>query len=339
MSISLVELSVRNRAAPITELLLSKDKPLSPSPFPGSNKTALQYALDQGDLQTAELLLRYGADPNGSLSGNGKDLRTPLQIAVQKQRLDIIELLLRNGANLNKKPHVSMPTPLQMAAELGVVDILTNLLRHGANVDDKLEPSWLRYDDSEPTNVVFLSPLQIAVCSNHTRIIKTLLEFGADANGRSMTTDLTNPKILLLEARHTPLQLAVNKGYWETVRMLLNHNADVNASAHPLGGATALQYAARRGFVQAAQFLLLKGANIDAPPAIKDGRTALEGAAENGELEMVRLLLDCGANIYGLDFHRAGLRAESNGHEDVRSLLKAASEQRIAEYWARRNAG
>ncbi|KAK4163107.1 ankyrin repeat-containing domain protein [Cladorrhinum sp. PSN259] len=335
MPSTLVELSVRNKTTSVTELLLSRGYEFGTSPFPGSCRTALQYATEQGDLDTVEMLLRYGGDPNIYLSGTEKDLRTPLQIAVQMQRLDIIHSLLKWGAKVNKQGHTSLATPLQLAAKLGAHDIMTTLLNNGANVNERLDSSWLRFDDSDPTNPAFLSPLQIAVCYNHSHIIKLLLKFKADVDGRSSASDLTNPKISLLEARHTPLQLAVNRGNFKAIDILLGHDANVNADAHPQGGATALQYAARRGFIHVARRLLLKGANINAPGAIKDGRTALEGAAENGELEMVRLLLDCPVNIYDLDFHRALLRAESNTDEDIKTLLNAVYDRKAAEGWER----
>jgi ankyrin repeat protein len=70
----------------------------------------LHWALQEGRLEAAQLLLERGADPN-ALDGSG---RTPFGWALQEGRLDIVQLLLKRGENVDIRDK-SHRTPLHWA--------------------------------------------------------------------------------------------------------------------------------------------------------------------------------------------------------------------------------
>lgn len=145
--------------------------------------------------------------------------------------------------------------------------------------------------------------------------LKTLVRKGADINAL--------PHLGIARAA-TALQHAVRNGSLDMVRYLVEHNADVNQSAAPLGGATALQYAALYGFLAIAEYLIRHGADNIASPAKTDGRTALEAAAEHGRTDMIQLLLNHTeeyAEGHRPSTQRACELVETNGHFAIRDLI------------------
>ena len=97
--------------------------------------TALLWAAHWNDLQTAELLVRAGADANAA-----NDFRmTPLSQACTNGSAAFVDLLLKAGANPNT-PIGTGETPLMTCARAGSADAVRMLLVHGANVNAK-EPN------------------------------------------------------------------------------------------------------------------------------------------------------------------------------------------------------
>ena len=88
------------------------------------------------DLIGVELLLRNGADVNGSGYAKytecvaGTEFSSPLMVAVWRKNIDMVRLLLEAGANPNLKegPFVS---PTDIAREHELSEILDLLIKHG----------------------------------------------------------------------------------------------------------------------------------------------------------------------------------------------------------------
>ncbi|KAK4221634.1 ankyrin repeat-containing domain protein [Podospora fimiseda] len=322
-AVSLIEMSAQNCNPAVTKLLLNHK--FDPNSATGFYRTALQHAIINEDFSTARLLLQHGANVNLYVVN---DTRAPLAIATELKDLNMARLLLRHGADPDGRSNKLIAdsdndtclSPLQIAAKSGSLDILNLLLQHNAQ-QNRRNPIWYR---GSATHIdAFLSPLQLAICSNETVVIERLLAHGADVNDRASGRTLFNPKVSLLEARQTPLQLAVSKNRVEIVNILLsNTKVDINAPAHQQGGATALQYAAMTGSISIAKALIEKGANVNAPAAEHGGRTAVEAAAEHGRLDMLNLLFESGAVVYRSDCAKAVSLARSKGHMEAVELLK-----------------
>ncbi|VUC30901.1 unnamed protein product [Clonostachys rosea] len=96
-------------------------------------KTALLIAIETGNEEMVELLLKNGADVNREARGGVT--RTPLQSACQRRSLPIVQLLLRWDADVNAPPSSrDGGTALQLACLSGSIKIVRHLLSVGANV-------------------------------------------------------------------------------------------------------------------------------------------------------------------------------------------------------------
>jgi ankyrin repeat protein len=235
------------------------------------------------------LLLSVGAEVNGPASCEyGRTaLRAAVKASMRGSDIELVQFLLNSGANIHGPAEDIWPG---------------RLAQKSFPVKDRKRRR---------------TPLQAAAKGNNTRLIRLLLERGANVNAPAP-----------YNSGRTALQAAAAAKYGNTqvIEMLLEAGADVNAPAAHDYGVTALQGAAIRGFIGIATILLNAGADVNAPAAPYEGRTALEGAAEHGRLDMVQLLLNAGAgtNIPGnAGFERAIYLAEKNGYYAVAGLIKA----------------
>lgn len=152
---------------------------------------------------------------------------------------------------------------LLAAAKNGNVETVAGLLRRGARVNAKFGGNGE-------------TALHRATAHGHSKIVKFLLEQGADVNAPD-------------DVGATALISASYHGYTETVRILLNAGADVNAkdTRHNF---TALHEAARKGHLEIVKILVAKGADINIRTV--DGRTALARAEAEGHIEIAKVLRD-----------------------------------------------
>ena len=98
-------------------------------PCPDKNRpSALWQAVSENKIESTELLLAHGANPNISdRSGN-----TPLHLAVAKNQSGTTELLLKSSADVNAR-NDNGQTPLWMASQQGNTDLARLLLENKAD--------------------------------------------------------------------------------------------------------------------------------------------------------------------------------------------------------------
>ncbi|XP_035231051.1 ankyrin-3-like isoform X1 [Stegodyphus dumicola] len=172
----------------------------------GANPSALYYLgheinlVDPMDLESLELLLTYGADPNA------RDLQglTPLMKACRNpQAVEAVHLLLSYGADVNAITSEDQRTSLHYAVIAGNLEVVEILIRHGANV-------------CFPFELTRPPPLYFAVLRGSVEILEFLLNSGADINavstvvGSALHLALTEKIVNQLEVVKTLLRRGAN---------------------------------------------------------------------------------------------------------------------------------
>ena len=129
--------------------------------------TALAWAAHWNDLETADLLVRAGANPS---LANDYGV-TPLTLACQNGSAAMVATLLKAGADPNVVQWTG-ETPLITCARTGDVQAVKLLLSAGADVDVTEERQGH-------------TALMRAVAGKHSPVVQALIEAGADVNARS----------------------------------------------------------------------------------------------------------------------------------------------------------
>lgn len=156
------------------------------------NPPILEEAVNYGNKEVVELLLKHGANPNIE----NKDGSTPLYVASKsyKNEKDIVELLLKYGADPNY--YESGRASIIAASNNGHTDIVELLLKHGADVNDVVYGGY--------------TPLMMACVTGKYDIVKFLLKNGAEVNVKNYKGE-------------TPLSLASR--YKDIVNLLKKYGA------------------------------------------------------------------------------------------------------------------
>jgi hypothetical protein len=166
--------------------------------------TALHKACEDGHVEVARALIRYGADINARRGYFGEE--TVLMAAcaarrgthgVQRPDLDTARLILESGADVN------LGSPLCKAAFCNHVDVARLLLEFRAEVDRR--DRW------------GTTPLIAAAKEGHDECVRVLLDAGAAVDASE-------------ETGRRALYYACYEGYKSTAQLLLARGADVSAS-------------------------------------------------------------------------------------------------------------
>uniref|UniRef100_A0A2K6F7D6 Ankyrin repeat and SOCS box containing 3 n=1 Tax=Propithecus coquereli TaxID=379532 RepID=A0A2K6F7D6_PROCO len=218
---------------------------------------ALHLAASQGHWKIVQILLEAGADPNATTL----EETTPLFLAVENAQIDVLRLLLRHGANVNGSHSMcgwnslhqaafqanvncqalDKATPLFIAAQEGHTKCVELLLSSGADPDlycnednwqlpihaaaqmghtkilDLLIPLTNRICDTGPDKV---SPVYSAVFGGHERCLEILLQNGYSPDAQTC----------LVFGFSSPMCMAFQKDceFFGIVNILLKYGAQLN---------------------------------------------------------------------------------------------------------------
>jgi ankyrin repeat protein len=250
--------------------------------------TALMFAAQQGDVESARILLNAKANPNDAIPKSGA---TPLIIASAIGKPDVVALLLDNGANPNAVDangftslhHAVRDSDygVDPASKATAVTIVKTLLAHGANPNarlalDKDKTAAERKAQAgnagartKRTSITITeielegaTPLALAAEVNNLEAVRALVEGGADP---LIATEQGTTPLILASGAGTDVQRAraldERAMAIETARYLVDHGADVNAAGQ--FGWTALHAASYQGLNDLVAFLASKGARLD----------------------------------------------------------------------------
>jgi cytohesin len=248
--------------------------------------TPLMFAAQQGDQDSARILLRAGAKPNDAQAKTGL---TALMIASAMGNAKAVDALLDNGADPNladANGYTSLHRVVRdsdyginLAGKDAILTVVKSLLKHGANPNARLSQDKEKAAEEIKNGNVAIegkrtavtvdeiilqgaTPVFLAAEVNNLDVIKALVDAGADP-------------LIPSERGTTPLMMAAGAGTdvqrerepeerataVETAKFLVEHGADVNAAGQY--GWTPLHAAAYQGLNDVIAYLVSKGAQID----------------------------------------------------------------------------
>src|SRR5262245_29849759 len=214
--------------------------------------TALAWAAHWNDLETAELLIRAGANPN-----RANDLAvTPLMLAALNGSAPMVEKLLAAGANA-KVARASGETALILAARAGSAAAVKTLIAHGADVNGKTKTGD--------------TALMFAAAENHPEVMKVLVEVGAEVNARAEFKKVDKAKMAAPADIEKVKERLLQKNQAIAVADIPK-DGDTDPP-RPEGGFTPLLHAAMAGNLEGVRLLLASGVNANDPAP--DGTTPL----------------------------------------------------------------
>lgn len=228
--------------------------------------------------------------------------QTPLMWAAESGRVEVVRMMLQKGVDVNYKNCDWSSSPLELAAFHGhdaIVELL--LAADGIDVD---------VDDGRP--------LQKAIQHGDAKIVKLIVEKGADLNIRETSGE-------------GPLQQAVSFGHEAVVEFFLGSMRDFHDDLTIAQPSASMLMAAGDGNEKIVELLLDNGANLHHRD--REGNTALSLAAERGYDGIVKMLRDRGADSNGCEdaFRDArGVDDSVQGHKGRFSRLLARGRRAIS---------
>src|SRR5271168_1450866 len=152
--------AAKNQDQKAVRAILSEKADIDARSSDGS--TALLWLAHWNDLETANLLLAAGADPNAA----NEFRMTPLTEACTNGNAVLVRALLKSGANPNTAVATGEP-PLMTCAKTGSADAVRMLVEYGAAVNAK-----------EPTQNQ--TALMWAAAQRHADVVKAFIDAHAD---------------------------------------------------------------------------------------------------------------------------------------------------------------
>ena len=220
--------------------------------------TPLHMAVQQGQKETAELLIEIGADINAEDTFG----ETPLHYAVGRGDMQLTEFLIQKGADVKSTARVGW-TPLHCVAANGSKELARLLIQKGADVNARDNffgetPLHTAIRDGEKAFNIGLGILQITSDKRNAsrdekkaELTELLIVNGADLNAVST-------------AGQTALMYAALTGNSKIVETLLQKGADINVISK--SGMTALGYAEEKEHPHIVQMLMAAGASEEQEP-------------------------------------------------------------------------
>jgi ankyrin repeat protein len=227
--------------------------------------TALHWAVQANDLETADLLIHAGS----RVSAANREGATPLMLASVNGSAAMIEKLIQAGADPNAALTKTGDTALMMTARTGKADAVKMLLDHGAQVNAR--ETWGG-----------TTALMWAVSERHAAVVKLLIDKGADVNAQSNF-----------------VPSASGRGFEGTTPVATHPDHPEEFAS---GLLTPLMFAAREDDMESARLLVAAGADLNAVGG--DGKGALALAAFSGSYDIASFLVDNHAKVNVADAQR-----------------------------------
>jgi ankyrin repeat protein len=251
------------------------------------------------------------------LVGSGGGGLTPLVFAAREGDLESARLLVKAGANINQPTEYGW-TPLLTAVNNRNYLLAQFLIEQGADVNLPNKGGWTPlYLATDNRNIEGGDYPVPKADLDHLQLIELLLQKGANPNLKVKDNTLTRTIFTMqwfFEDGATPFVRAAQSSDTALMSLLLKHGADPKVVT--AGGDNALTAAGGIGWVDGVTYersakdnveavRMLLDLGLDPNHANNEGRTALMGAALKGRVDVIELLVQRGAR---LDAHDRGSR-------------------------------
>jgi ankyrin repeat protein len=308
-----------------------------------NGQSALMWAAAEGHAPVVQALLDAGADLYARSNGG----TTPFLFAVRKGDMASVKALLAAGVDVNEKRYDSA-TPLLVAIINGHEDLVDLLLEKGANPNAEGGSTQLSVQGvrARPQRITFRTPshreqlrdigteggngannswgrpLQaavhvanwhisdefISVNIDRMRVIKSLLKYGADINGRNtdMEPRWSGARYRRRQVGSTAFLFAAKAADLEVMRFLKEQGADpdikTGANITALMLASGISWASNQDRASEEQVLetvkfLVEECGADVNFVADTGETAMHAAAYRGANSVIQYLFDKGAKL------------------------------------------
>jgi len=251
-----------------------------------SNKTALMYAIESGNLETTKLILNKINNQNNigevvqEISAKDEKGKTALIYAIERGNIDIVRALISNkvgdkslGANVNDYDK-NKKTALMYAIETGNLEIVQLLIERSAY--------------SRAKDINYKTVLMYAIEKGNLAIIELIL---SRINEQDMKIHY-NEMGAKDNTNKTVLRYAVESDSLDIVKLIVDKIfPGANVNDYDKNKKTVLMYAIEKGNLDIVNFLLERNAYSLAKD-IND-KTVLMYAIESGNLDIVKSILNC----------------------------------------------
>ena len=268
--------------------------------------TLLMTAAYHGQAKIAAYLIEKGARvETRNCSGV-----TALMLAALSVDLRTVGTLLGAGANANVADSFGM-TPLVYAILLGSLNRENETRSEELRRLEQFKIVELLLDQGVPANRLFTepttgtdrwTPLMAAAANGRVRIVRLLLQKGAEVNLFHTGDDHSSP--------HAAIHMAAWGNHLEVARLLLKHKSCVDCLRSKTDPATPLTYAIQQANPAMIELLLSHGARLNVRMRCGTPVTHMSWQARY-DSAVLELLVKHGADLNAVDCHGATLLQEA----------------------------
>ena len=280
-------------------------------------------AAARGDREAVKTLLKKAADVNAA-QGDGM---TALHWAAMNGDVELSEMLIYAGANVRATTRLGTYTPLYLASQQGHAKVIQSLVKAGADVKA-----------GTPNGT---TPLMVAAASGDVDSVRTLLDNGAEINGRDGVRWQTPVMYAAANNRAAVIELFASKGADLTLTSKVSDLANLSREGAGFGGNPQVPGGQRgQGDAAAAPARRAPMPGIDRNYQLNElilahgGLTPLLYSVRQGYMESTEALLKAGADVNQVsagDRTSPLLMAVINGHFDLaKALLERGADARTA---------
>ena len=269
-------------------------------------------AAARGDREGVKALLKKAADVNAA-QGDGM---TALHWAAMNGDVELTEMLVYAGANVRATTRLGTYTPLYLASQQGHAKVIQALVKAGADLKA-----------GTPNGT---TPLMVAAASGDVDSVRTLLDHGAEINGRDGVRWQTPVMYAAANNRAAVIELLASKGADLTLTSKVSDLANLSREGAGFGGNPQVPGGPRPVEGQGAPARRAPLPGVDRNYSLNElivahgGLTPLLYAVRQGFDESTAALLKAGADVNKAsagDGTPPLLMAIINGHFDIAKTL------------------